>query len=112
MPFYEYRCDACGHELEALQKLSDPPLSDCPACGQPALKKLISAAGFRLKGGGWYETDFKRGSKKNLHDSGGEKKSGGGEGGKASGGEGKASGGDGKSAVPKKESKSGGVGAS
>ncbi|MFD2113694.1 FmdB family zinc ribbon protein [Thiorhodococcus fuscus] len=73
MPFYEYRCESCGHELEKMQKISDPPLTDCPACGQPALKKLISAAGFRLKGGGWYETDFKKGgTKKNLHD-GGEK---------------------------------------
>ena len=76
MPFYEYRCEACGHELEALQKVSDDPLSDCPACGRPTLKKLISAAGFRLKGGGWYETDFKGGKKKNLHDAGGEKKPG------------------------------------
>ena len=66
MPFYEYRCEHCGHAMEALQKLSDAPLVNCPACGQPALKKLISAAGFRLKGGGWYETDFKSGSKKNL----------------------------------------------
>jgi putative FmdB family regulatory protein len=73
MPFYEYRCQSCGHELEALQKISDDPLVDCPECGQPALKKLVSAAGFRLKGGGWYETDFKGGNKKNLHDSG-EKK--------------------------------------
>jgi putative FmdB family regulatory protein len=73
MPFYEYRCEACGHELEQMQKISDPPLTDCPACGQPALKKLISAAGFRLKGAGWYETDFKKDKKKNLHDSG-EKK--------------------------------------
>ncbi len=73
MPFYEYRCAACGHELEALQKLSDPALTDCPACGQPNLIKLISAAGFRLKGGGWYETDFKSGAKakKNVHDTGG-----------------------------------------
>jgi putative FmdB family regulatory protein len=73
MPIYEYRCEDCGHELEALQKVSDAPLTDCPACGRPALKKLISAAGFRLKGGGWYETDFKQGNKKNLHDTG-EKK--------------------------------------
>ena len=80
MPFYEYRCEACGHELEALQKVSDDPLVDCPECGRPALKKLLSAAGFRLKGGGWYETDFKAGSKKNLHDTGGEKKAGGSEG--------------------------------
>ena len=59
-----------------MQKISDAPLTDCPECGQPALKKLISAAGFRLKGGGWYETDFKKSGdkKKNLHDGGGEKK--------------------------------------
>jgi putative FmdB family regulatory protein len=63
---YEYQCDSCGHALEALQRLSDDPLVDCPACGKPALKKQISAAGFRLKGGGWYETDFKSGNKKNL----------------------------------------------
>jgi putative FmdB family regulatory protein len=68
MPIYEYRCDECGHELEALQKMSDAPLTDCPECGAAALKKLISAAGFRLKGGGWYETDFKKGGHKNLHD--------------------------------------------
>ncbi|MCB1759143.1 MAG: zinc ribbon domain-containing protein [Gammaproteobacteria bacterium] len=68
MPLYEYRCEACGHKLEAIQKMSDNPLTDCPACGAAALKKLISAAAFRLKGGGWYETDFKSGSKKNLHD--------------------------------------------
>ena len=70
MPIYEYRCDACGHELESLQKMSDAPLTDCPSCGEPRLKKMISAAGFRLKGGGWYETDFKAGGKKNLHDAG------------------------------------------
>ena len=75
MPFYEYRCKACGHEFEAMQKMSDAALTDCPGCGQPELQKLVSAAGFRLKGGGWYETDFKSGNKKNLHDSGGEKKS-------------------------------------
>jgi putative FmdB family regulatory protein len=90
MPFYEYRCDACGHELEALQKVSDPPLDDCPACGRPTLKKLISAAGFRLKGGGWYETDFKSGGKKNLHETGGEKKAGSGEASKSPAGEKKA----------------------
>ena len=66
MPIYEYQCESCGHALEALQRLSDPLLIDCPACNKPALKKQISAAGFRLKGGGWYETDFKSGSKKNL----------------------------------------------
>jgi putative FmdB family regulatory protein len=59
MPIYEYQCEACGHRLEILQKISDEPLSDCPACGRPSLHKLISAAGFRLKGGGWYVTDFK-----------------------------------------------------
>ncbi len=66
MPIYEYRCESCGHQLEALQKLSDAPLTDCPACQQPQLRKQVSAAGFRLKGGGWYETDFKSGGKKNL----------------------------------------------
>jgi len=66
MPIYEYRCEACGHYLETLQKISDPPLTDCHKCGEPALKKLISASAFRLKGGGWYETDFKTGGKKNV----------------------------------------------
>ena len=64
MPIYEYRCGGCGHELEAMQKMSDPALTDCPKCSQPKLDKLISAAGFHLKGGGWYETDFKGKSKK------------------------------------------------
>jgi putative FmdB family regulatory protein len=66
MPIYEYQCGACGHTLETLQKVSEPPLTTCPACGAEALKKLISASAFRLKGGGWYETDFKTGSKKNV----------------------------------------------
>ena len=66
MPIYEYQCEACGHLFELLQKLSDAPLTDCPDCSKPALKKLISASAFRLKGGGWYETDFKTGSKKNV----------------------------------------------
>lgn len=66
MPIYEYSCQACGKQTEILQKLSDPPATDCPACGKPALSKTVSAAGFRLAGGGWYETDFKTGSKKNL----------------------------------------------
>ncbi|USD22256.1 FmdB family zinc ribbon protein [Microbulbifer variabilis] len=66
MPIYEYQCNACGHEMEALQRMSDNPLKDCPACDKAELHKKISAAGFRLKGGGWYETDFKTGSKKNL----------------------------------------------
>lgn len=59
MPIYEYQCRECGYRLEALQKMSDPPLSDCPACERPGLKKLVSAPHFRLKGSGWYETDFK-----------------------------------------------------
>ena len=63
MPIYEYRCENCGHEFDTLQKVSDDPLTDCPACGKPALVKKVSAAGFRLKGGGWYETDFKSGKK-------------------------------------------------
>ncbi len=64
MPIYEYLCASCGHELEAIQKMSDPVLTDCPQCGQSTLKKQISAAGFRLKGSGWYETDFKGGANK------------------------------------------------
>ena len=59
MPFYEYQCAACGHHHEELQKVTDRPLRKCPACGRAALKRLVSAPVFRLKGGGWYETDFK-----------------------------------------------------
>jgi putative FmdB family regulatory protein len=59
MPIYEYRCKECSHKLEALQKLSDAPLLTCPVCGKAALSKLLSAAGFQLKGSGWYATDFK-----------------------------------------------------
>lgn len=70
MPIYEYRCEACGCDLEKLQRINDEPLVDCPECGKPELRRLVSAAGFRLKGGGWYETDFKKDGKKNLHDSG------------------------------------------
>lgn len=66
MPIYEYLCTKCGHELEKLQKISDAPLTDCPACGKPALQKQVSAAGFRLKGSGWYETDFKSKNRKNV----------------------------------------------
>ncbi|MBK87690.1 MAG: transcriptional regulator [Gammaproteobacteria bacterium] len=66
MPIYEYRCDNCGHEVEVLQKISEAPLVNCPECLVDGLKKKISAAGFRLKGGGWYETDFKSGDKKNV----------------------------------------------
>ncbi len=74
MPIYEYRCEDCGHELEALQKMSDEPLTECPECGKPALKKQVSAPGFRLSGSGWYETDFKSGNKRNLADKGGDAK--------------------------------------
>jgi len=69
MPIYEYQCTKCEHKLEALQKFSDDLLKDCPACKQPKLRKLVSAASFRLKGSGWYETDFKTGDKKQLADS-------------------------------------------
>lgn len=66
MPIYEYECEACGHHYDILQKASDPLLTVCPECSQPSLKKLISAAGFRLSGSGWYETDFKSDNKRNL----------------------------------------------
>ena len=66
MPIYEYQCQQCQHQLEALQKISDEQLQDCPSCGAASLKKKVSAAAFRLKGGGWYETDFKTGDKKNI----------------------------------------------
>ncbi len=66
MPFYEYQCSKCGHEEEVLQKVSDKPLTKCPECGKSTMKKMVSAAAFRLKGGGWYETDFKSGNKKNV----------------------------------------------
>jgi len=66
MPIYEYQCQSCGKELEVLQKISDDPLQNCPHCGEPALRKKVTAAAFRLKGGGWYETDFKTSNKKNL----------------------------------------------
>jgi putative FmdB family regulatory protein len=78
MPIYEYKCTECEHTLEKLQKMSDDPLVDCPACGKASLQKMISAAGFRLKGGGWYETDFKSGGKKNVVESGNNSSSGGG----------------------------------
>ena len=64
MPIYEYRCGKCGKEHEVLQKASESPLRKCPACGKPALQKLLSAAGFQLKGSGWYATDFKGAGKK------------------------------------------------
>jgi putative FmdB family regulatory protein len=64
MPIYEYRCKECGHHLEAIQRFSDAALTQCPACHQPSLSKQISAPSFRLKGGGWYETDFKTANKR------------------------------------------------
>ena len=69
MPIYEYQCEACGHKLEKLQKLSDDPLKLCPYCEKHEMKKLVSAVAFRLKGSGWYETDFKTGDKKNVSSS-------------------------------------------
>ena len=78
MPIYEYECKACGQRLEKLQKMSDDPLRDCPACNKPELLKLVSGGQFRLKGSGWYETDFKTGKKKNVAgDSGSSSESGG-----------------------------------
>jgi putative FmdB family regulatory protein len=70
MPFYEYQCNHCGHTLEAMQKISDAPLRKCPHCGKSQLQRLMSAPVFRLKGGGWYETDFKseQDNKRNLAD--------------------------------------------
>lgn len=62
MPIYEYRCERCGHQQEFLQKLSDPPHTRCPQCGEEAFSKMVTAAGFQLKGSGWYATDFKSGS--------------------------------------------------
>ena len=62
MPIYAYKCESCGHAKDFLQKMSDPPLTDCPACGKPALAKQVTAAGFQLKGSGWYVTDFRGGN--------------------------------------------------
>ncbi len=66
MPIYEYLCKKCDHTLDALQKIADAPLLDCPSCGEAALKRLLSAPRFRLKGQGWYETDFKKDNQRNL----------------------------------------------
>lgn len=84
MPIYEYQCGECGRRTEALQKISEAPLTDCPSCGRPALRKLISAAAFQLKGTGWYETDFKNKGREKPHAEGGDGKS------EAAGGESKA----------------------
>jgi putative FmdB family regulatory protein len=66
MPIYEYECQSCNHVLDALQKMSDEPLKHCPSCGEPQLRKLMSAPRFRLKGSGWYETDFKDKNRRNI----------------------------------------------
>ena len=76
MPIYEYRCKACDHEVEVLQKMSDKPLRKCPECGRLQLQRLVSAPSFRLKGAGWYETDFKseKEQKRNIAGDGADKK--------------------------------------
>lgn len=66
MPIYEYQCRACEHAFETIQRMNEPVLTECPDCGKDQLRKLVSAAAFRLKGDGWYETDFKSGNKKNV----------------------------------------------
>ena len=74
MPIYGYVCQSCEHRFDVLQKMSDEPLVHCPDCGEPSLKKELSAPKFRLKGSGWYETDFKTDNKRNLHGEGADKK--------------------------------------
>ena len=74
MPIYEYRCESCGHQQEFLQKVSDAPHTTCPKCGKPSLSKMLSAAGFQLKGSGWYATDFKGSGSKPAAKSGEESK--------------------------------------
>jgi putative FmdB family regulatory protein len=73
MPIYAYRCAACGHAKDVLQKLSDAPLTDCPACGAPRFEKQVTAAGFQLKGSGWYVTDFRDGQSKKGEAKGADK---------------------------------------
>jgi putative FmdB family regulatory protein len=73
MPIYEYECRKCGHAFEALQKLTEGPLRKCPECGELRLRKLVSAPTFRLKGSGWYETDFKKDNRRKIAESGDEK---------------------------------------
>lgn len=98
MPIYEYRCNDCGHEFETIQKISESPLQTCPACEHDALVKKISAAGFRLKGSGWYETDFKSGNKRNVSDGDSTRQDGsdGSSDGNGSGGDGSSKDGSGK----------------
>ncbi len=71
MPIYEYRCSSCGHQNDFLQKLSEPPLTDCPECGKSTFSKQVTAAGFQLKGTGWYATDFKNKGSQGGGDKGG-----------------------------------------
>jgi putative FmdB family regulatory protein len=105
MPIYEYECQSCGHVLDALQKISDDPLKHCPDCGEPSLKKLLSAPRFRLKGSGWYETDFKDKNRRNIASSDATKA----DGGKNDGGKKK---GDDKKSEPKPEKKAASTGKS
>lgn len=72
MPIYEYQCTACGHSLEAIQKIADEPLKECPNCHRPDLTKLISASGFQLKGSGWYVTDYSAKGKAKTKESTGD----------------------------------------
>ncbi|MCB1685868.1 MAG: zinc ribbon domain-containing protein [Pseudomonadales bacterium] len=92
MPIYEYRCGDCGHEFETIQKISEEPLTRCPACEHESLKKKVSRAAFRLKGAGWYETDFKSANKRNVAGSGDSAESGGKSDAGSSGSSGKESG--------------------
>jgi putative FmdB family regulatory protein len=73
MPIYAYKCDSCGHAQDVLQKISDPALTDCPACGRATLRKQVTAAGFQLKGSGWYVTDFRGGNAPAAADKAGDK---------------------------------------
>lgn len=107
MPIYEYQCQACQNQIEALQKISDTPLLDCPQCGEASLKKKVSAAAFRLKGSGWYETDFKTGNKKNLVGGGDGGDSGSGSAGNAGAGAGDKSAPSDAGSTKSSESKSG-----
>ena len=72
MPIYEYRCEACGHQKEVLQKMADAPLTTCPSCGKESFNKLLSAPGFQLTGSGWYATDFKGSAKPAAKTEGGD----------------------------------------
>ena len=73
MPIYDYKCSNCEHQFELIQKFSDQPAEVCLECGKKSIQKLVSAPSFRLKGGGWYETDFKTGDKKNIVDANDDK---------------------------------------